>query len=86
MNDFQMNFNINYNNEFYTINFHGIDLFIKEYIIILKEGNIIGSIQLLSISLPNLPLKVGYGGTLQNYPYIYLHFLQILLSFFRCFH
>ena len=33
MNDFQMNFDINYSNEFYTLNFYGINLFIKEYII-----------------------------------------------------
>jgi insulysin len=44
MNDFQMNFNINCNNEFYTLNFYGINLFIKEYIIkiidVIQKNNI----------------------------------------------
>ena len=44
MNDFQMNFNINCNNEHYTFNFYGINLFIKDYIIkiieVIQKNNI----------------------------------------------
>lgn len=30
--------------------------------------------QLISLSIPNLPLLCGYGGRIDNYPYIYVHF------------
>lgn len=32
------------------------------------------AIQLLQLTIPNLTLKVGYGGNISNYPYIYVHF------------
>jgi len=32
------------------------------------------AIQLLSLTIPNLLLKVGYGGKINNYPYLYVHF------------
>jgi hypothetical protein len=31
-------------------------------------------IQLLQLTIPNLVLKVGYGGKISNYPYLYIHF------------
>jgi hypothetical protein len=31
-------------------------------------------LQLMQLAIPNLTLKVGYGGTVANYPYLYLHF------------
>lgn len=31
-------------------------------------------LQLMQLAIPNLTLKVGYGGTIANYPYLYLHF------------
>jgi len=31
-------------------------------------------LQLMQLAIPNLTLKVGYGGTIQNYPYLYVHF------------
>jgi hypothetical protein len=32
------------------------------------------AIQLLQLSIPNLELKVGYGGKVVNYPFLYVHF------------
>lgn len=31
-------------------------------------------LQLMQLAIPNLTLKVGYGGTVANYPYLYVHF------------
>jgi hypothetical protein len=32
------------------------------------------AVQLLQLTIPNITLKVGYGGKINNYPYIYVHF------------
>ena len=38
------------------------------------------AVQLLQLSIPQLTLTVGYGGTVMDYPYLYVHFYNETLS------
>lgn len=60
--------------QFSIDNYHALDF---SESIIAQQGGMCNDITLISLAIPNRTIKTGYGGTILDYPYVYVEFRGI---------